>query len=149
MTVRSRLRRWLRVRVLVRERVLRIQKRSCGHDTISEIEAQGRTRAAKAVRGSTSGRPIMVALDVLGRRWTLRIIWELRDGPLGFRELQARCDAMSSSVLRARLVELVAEGLVEQGDDGYGLTRIGAQLRTAIDPLTRWAERWRAAQAPA
>jgi DNA-binding HxlR family transcriptional regulator len=89
----------------------------------------------------------MVALDVLGRRWALRIIWELRDGPLGFRELQARCDAMSSSVLRARLVELVDEGLVEQGDDGYQLTKIGAQLRAAIDPLTRWAERWRAAQA--
>jgi DNA-binding HxlR family transcriptional regulator len=86
----------------------------------------------------------MVALDVLGRRWALRIIWELRDGPLGFRELQARCDAMSSSVLRARLVELVDEGLVEQGDEGYGLTKIGAQLRTAIEPLTRWAERWRA-----
>ena len=33
-----------------------------------------------AVRGSRTGRPIMALLDLLGRRWTLRIIWELRDG---------------------------------------------------------------------
>ena len=84
----------------------------------------------------------MVALDLLGRRWTLRILWELRDGPLGFRELQARCDGMSSSVLRTRLVELVDAGLVEQGD-AYALTKIGRELGTAIDPLTKWANRWR------
>ena len=86
----------------------------------------------------------MVALDVLGRRWTLRILWELRDGPLGFRDLQARCDGMSSSVLRTRLVELVDEGLVEQGDT-YALTRIGAELGDAIDPLSKWASRWQRA----
>lgn len=83
----------------------------------------------------------MVALDLLGRRWTLRVLWELRDGPLGFRELQARCDRMSSSVLRTRLVELVGAGLVRQ-DGAYGLTPIGAELREAIAPLTHWAERW-------
>jgi DNA-binding HxlR family transcriptional regulator len=86
----------------------------------------------------------MAALDLLGRRWTLRIMWELRDGPLGFRQLQARCDGMSSSVLRTRLVELVDEGLVHQHEDGYGLTRIGRELGDAIDPLSRWAKRWRA-----
>lgn len=85
----------------------------------------------------------MAALDVLGRRWTLRIMWELRDGPLGFRQLQARCDDMSSSVLRTRLVELVDEGLVEQTGEGYGLTPIGGELGEAIKPLTGWAERWR------
>ena len=95
------------------------------------------------VRGSTTGRPIMAALDLLGRRWTLRVLWELRDGPLGFRELQARCDGMSSSVLRTRLVELVDEGLVVQDAEGYRLTRLGSELGTAIEPLSEWATRWR------
>lgn len=85
----------------------------------------------------------MVALDLLGRRWTLRILWELRDGPLGFRALQARCDAMSSSVLRKRLVELIEHGLVEQRD-AYLLTEEGQALGDAIGPLTTWANRWRA-----
>jgi DNA-binding HxlR family transcriptional regulator len=84
----------------------------------------------------------MVALDLLGRRWTLRIMWELRSGPLGFRQLQAHCDGMSSSVLRTRLVELVEEGLVEHNDQDYGLTSIGDELGHAIRPLTGWAERW-------
>lgn len=84
----------------------------------------------------------MVALDLLGRRWTLRILWELREGPLGFRDLQARCDAMSSSVLRSRLVELEEYGLVRH-DGAYALTDDGRGLRAAIDPLTKWATRWR------
>jgi DNA-binding HxlR family transcriptional regulator len=85
----------------------------------------------------------MAALDLLGRRWALRVMWELRAGPLGFRDLQARCDGMSSSVLRTRLVELVAEGLLVQDGTGYGLTPIGAELGEAIAPLSAWAERWK------
>lgn len=84
----------------------------------------------------------MSALDLLGRRWALRIMWELRAGPLGFRDLQARCDAMSSSVLRTRLVELVDEGLLVQDGTDYRMTPIGAELGEAIAPLSAWAERW-------
>jgi DNA-binding HxlR family transcriptional regulator len=95
------------------------------------------------VRGSRTGRPVMAALDLLGRRWTLRILWELRDGPLGARELRRRCDDVSPSVLYARLAELREATLVEQQDDGtYGLTRIGARLRSAIEPLDHWAKDW-------
>ena len=95
------------------------------------------------VRGSRTGRPIMAALDLLGRRWALRIIWELRDGPLGFRPLQQRCDRMSSSVLRVRLSELESAGLVQRADQtDYALTPIGLKLITAIRPLTNWANAW-------
>lgn len=97
----------------------------------------------RTVRGSTSGRPIMAALDLLGRRWTLRIMWELRTGPSGFRELQQRCDAMSSSVLRQRLVELEEARLVRRTDDGRTeLTRLGRDLGVAVEPLSGWAQRW-------
>ncbi|HYD09229.1 MAG TPA: helix-turn-helix domain-containing protein [Acidimicrobiales bacterium] len=85
----------------------------------------------------------MVALDLLGRRWALRVLWELRDGPVGFRELRGRCDEMSSSVLRTRLVELIVARLVAQDDDArYALTDLGRDLGTSIRPLLRWAERW-------
>jgi DNA-binding HxlR family transcriptional regulator len=83
----------------------------------------------------------MAAFDLLGRRWTMRVLWELRDGPVGFRELRARCDAMSSSVLRTRLVELMDAGLVRQ-DEAYELTELGRALGVAIEPMLRWAERW-------
>ncbi|HEY6472148.1 MAG TPA: helix-turn-helix domain-containing protein [Acidimicrobiales bacterium] len=95
------------------------------------------------VRGSTTGRPLMAALDLLGRRWALRMLWELRAGPLGARALRERCDNMSSSVLYERLNELRAAKLVDQQDDGtYALTQLGRDLGEAIAPLQRWAERW-------
>jgi DNA-binding HxlR family transcriptional regulator len=115
--------------------------------------ARNRSTAAPlpgaAVRGSTSGRPLMAALDLLGRRWALRVLWELRDGPLGFRALQAACDGMSSSVLRDRLRELSAAALVQRGgDESYALTALGVELGTALSPLSRWAERWGEQLAP-
>ncbi|MEU8307248.1 hypothetical protein AB0C84_27175 [Actinomadura sp. NPDC048955] len=61
-------------------------------------------KPGRPVRGSSGGRPLMAALDLFGRRWTLRIVWKLQDAPLGFRTLQQRCDDMSSSVLRHRLL---------------------------------------------
>jgi len=93
-------------------------------------------------RGSDSGRPIMALLDLLGRRWALRTIWELRDGPLLFRSLQERCDGMSSSVLNQRLRELRAAGILEGGDGGYRLTSEGERLLDAFPPINDWAERW-------
>jgi DNA-binding HxlR family transcriptional regulator len=97
----------------------------------------------RPVRGSTTGRPLMAAMDLLGRRWSLRILWELRDGPVGARALRERCDGMSSSVLYERLGELRGAGLLEQDDDGaYRLTGLGADLGRALAPLSAWAERW-------
>ena len=86
----------------------------------------------------------MAALDLLGRRWALRVLWELRDGtPLSFRELRERCDSMSTSVLNQRLAELREAGLVDAGEGGgYLLTRSGRELKDAITPLDAWAKRW-------
>jgi DNA-binding HxlR family transcriptional regulator len=95
------------------------------------------------VRGSRTGRPIMAALDLLGRRWALRILWELRDGSLGFRALQERCDGLSPTVLNTRLSELRAAGLVEQDENrAHRLTSLGEDLGDAIAPLRAWSVRW-------
>ena len=85
----------------------------------------------------------MAALDLLGRRWSLRILWELRDGPVGARSLRERCDAMSSSVLYERLDELTTAGLVTRTEEGsYVLTALGESLGEALAPLDAWARRW-------
>ena len=96
-----------------------------------------------AVRGSRTGRPIMALLDLLGRRWTLRIAWELRDGPLTSRALRTACDDASPTVMQARLSELREAGLVELlAGDGYCLTPLGRELMESFLPLHRFAERW-------
>ncbi len=102
-------------------------------------------RPGRPVRGSTTGRPLMAALDLLGRRWALRVLWELRDGPVGARDLRDRCDGMSSSVLYERIRELSAAGLIyRDADDRYQLTAIGQSLSAAIAPLDKWADSWAA-----
>ncbi|MFF3912392.1 winged helix-turn-helix transcriptional regulator [Streptomyces sp. NPDC001852] len=100
-------------------------------------------RPGRPVRGSATGRPLMAALDLFGRRWALRILWELHEGPIGFRTLQQRCDDMSSSVLRQRLRELTEAGLVTQQDGTeYSLTPLGTEAHSALRPLVRWSSRW-------
>jgi DNA-binding HxlR family transcriptional regulator len=85
----------------------------------------------------------MAALDLLGRRWSLRVLWELRDGPIGARALRDRCDGMSPSVLYERLAELRDAGLVAKNDDQhYELTGIGRSLGAALEPLDRWSRQW-------
>ncbi|PAY08727.1 MULTISPECIES: winged helix-turn-helix transcriptional regulator [Bradyrhizobium] len=98
--------------------------------------------ARPGVRGSRSGRPIMALLDLLGRRWTLRIVWELREGALTSRALRAACDEVSPTILQTRLTELREAGFVELTDDGYGLTALGRELFATFTPLNRFAERW-------
>ena len=94
--------------------------------------------------GSTSGRPIMALLDLLGRRWALRVIWELRASRAPtFRDLQARCEGVSSSVLAERLRELGEAGIVTHAGGGYILTDQGNELLTLLLPLDSWASTWR------
>ena len=97
---------------------------------------------AKRVRGSSTGRPIMVLLDLLGRRWTLRLVWELRDQPRRFRELQDLIGA-SPTIINTRLSELREAKLVElETERGYRLTALGRELLKLMLPLHLWSEKW-------
>jgi len=103
----------------------------------------GTPRPGAKVRGSHSGRPVMALLDLLGRRWALRVLWELRDGPLTFRALQDACEGVSPSVLNDRLRELRESGLVVRHErGGYGLTSAAEELGALLLPLDAWSRRW-------
>jgi DNA-binding HxlR family transcriptional regulator len=96
------------------------------------------------VRGSRTGRPVMALLDLLGRRWALRVLWELREEPAAtFRDLQVRCGNVSSSVLNQRLRELRDGGIIAIGHPtGYELTDEGRDLLRALAPIGDWASQW-------
>jgi DNA-binding HxlR family transcriptional regulator len=88
-------------------------------------------------------RPVMELLDVLGRRWALRVVWELRgDQGLTFRELRSRCGNLSSSVLTDRVRELTEAGIVGRDEAGYVLTTRGRELLELLLPLDAWARKW-------
>lgn len=97
---------------------------------------------ATRVRGSRTSRPIMVLLDLLGRRWALRIIWDLREEPRRFRELQ-KAIAASPTIVNTRLAELREAGLVTLDEaSGYRLTPLGRELLRLFLPLHVWSEKW-------
>lgn len=88
----------------------------------------------------------MALLDLLGRRWALRIIWELRAGPQTSRALRAACGGVSPTVLHDRMLELRDAMLVElEEPSGYALTPLGRQLLEKFLPLVNWSESWAAA----
>ena len=100
-----------------------------------------------SVRGSRTGKPVMALLDLLGRRWALRVVWELRRAPLKSRELREACGGVSPTVLSDRTRELREAGLVELEEPaGYALTPLGRELLERFLPLVEWSERWASAK---
>jgi DNA-binding HxlR family transcriptional regulator len=87
-----------------------------------------------------SEKAVDSVLDLLGRRWALRLVWELRRSTLSFSELRERT-GISPSVLTARLRELVAADVLER-DNGrrYRLSGRGRELARILYELNRWAE---------
>ncbi len=99
--------------------------------------------ATTSVRGSATGRPIMRLLDLLGRRWALRLCYELREGPVAFSELEVRCERISPSVLSSRLRELTEAKILDVDDDGaYVMTREGRAIGKVLAELDRRAKSW-------
>ena len=99
-------------------------------------------------RNPKSTRPIMLLLDLMGRRWTLRILWELHQQPgQTFRSLRERCADISPSVLNTRLTDLREARLIT-AEDGYSLTAEGKQLGCLMMPLYHWAEGHFGGEAP-
>ena len=100
-------------------------------------------KPGKPVRGSKSGAPIMALFDLLGRRWSMGVLWTLCErGPATFRELQGYCETISPSVLNARLKELREARLVELSKEGYAPTKLGRALFAHLSPLGGWAKVW-------
>jgi len=98
------------------------------------------TTRTRVKRSREVSRPFGETLDLLGRRWALRILWQLGSATLTFRELQAACGNPSPSVLQRRLHELRALGIVEHVPrQGYRLSLRGAELEPLMVRLERWS----------
>jgi DNA-binding HxlR family transcriptional regulator len=85
----------------------------------------------------------MALLDLLGRRMTLRVLWELAQVEHGmtFRALQAAAET-NPSVLNTRLKELRAAAIVLHDEAGYRLSAEGRTLLRLMLPLSTWADAW-------
>jgi DNA-binding HxlR family transcriptional regulator len=89
------------------------------------------------------------AFELLGKRWTGLIIRVLLDGPKRFKEISALIPSLSDRMLAERFKELEAAGILVRRvypetpvRIEYELTEKGRALRTVMDELQKWAERW-------
>ena len=96
----------------------------------------------KPVRGSKTGVPIMALFDLLGRTWTMGVLWQLQNGPYTFRELQEKCESISPSILNSRIKDLREAKIVERTLHGYQLSERGNNLVEIIRPLGKWSRKW-------
>lgn len=91
---------------------------------------------------SGTRRPIMLLLEALGKRWALRVLWELKAGRLTFRQLQENCGRISPTVLNRRLQELKELNFIDHDGQGFGLTEQGTELGTHLLTLNKFAAKW-------
>jgi DNA-binding HxlR family transcriptional regulator len=100
--------------------------------------------------------PIARSLEVVGERWTIRIVRELvRLGPRKFQDFQQALPGISSNTLSARLKRLEDAGVVERRfyeqhppRAEYLLTERGEELGPVLNALSAWGRR-HTRQAPA
>ena len=90
----------------------------------------------------------MALFDLLGKRWAMGVIWQLRKGPATIRALQEACESISPAVLNSRLKELREAKLVCTTNDGYALTDMGVELSLLLEPFGAWAITWAMEVAP-
>jgi DNA-binding HxlR family transcriptional regulator len=112
-----------------------------------------RSRAERRAAAQRSECAATQALNVLGQKWVLRIIRALGERTQRFCELQDALGGANSATLSQRLKLLEDEGLIDRRMIStlppwveYSLTEKGADLRSAIVGIDRWAERWGSAQ---
>ncbi|MBD0837541.1 winged helix-turn-helix transcriptional regulator [Streptomyces sp. TRM68416] len=90
---------------------------------------------------------IDAAMDVIGGKWKVLILWALHLRPYRFGELRRELPGVTEKVLAAHLRELEADGIVHREDYDevpprveYSLTPKGVTLNAALEPLGAWGK---------
>ncbi|HZR91347.1 MAG TPA: helix-turn-helix domain-containing protein [Gaiellaceae bacterium] len=90
--------------------------------------------------------PGHACFELLGRKWTAQIVWALLDGPRRFSVLLGAVTGVSDKMLKRRLNELEAAGIVTRTQHAeipprveYALTPAGLALESVIVEMERWS----------
>jgi DNA-binding HxlR family transcriptional regulator len=85
------------------------------------------------------------ALDVVGGKWKVLILWPLKTAPRRFGELRRGVPGISEKMLIQHLKEMELDGIVTRTDHkevpprvDYALTPFGESLCDALTPLCEW-----------
>lgn len=94
------------------------------------------------------GSTVRTAIDLIGGKWSMLILWELLREECRYAELQRRVVGISQKVLSSELKALVRADLVEREvapttppQVTYRLTAEGRSLDVVFDVLHGWGSR--------
>lgn len=89
--------------------------------------------------------PVLAALNVIGGKWRIPILWKLADTPLRYNELKRQLAGITNIMLTRSLKELEEYGLIyrQQLSDipphvEYSLTPQGEKLIPAMQIIKEW-----------
>ena len=89
--------------------------------------------------------PVRAALDVIRGRWKPSILFELKDHPRRFSEMQAAMPGITAQALSVQLRQLEADGIVSRAvypeipvRVEYELSEFGRTLADVMDQLEVW-----------
>lgn len=93
--------------------------------------------------------PVAMAAEILSTRWTIVLLRELIAGSTRFNDLRRGVPRMSPALLSQRLKDLEKAGIVEKISSAtersaheYRLTEAGQDLRSVIESIGVWGQRW-------
>ncbi|UZI29071.1 winged helix-turn-helix transcriptional regulator [Streptomyces sp. VB1] len=88
---------------------------------------------------------IDAAMDVIGGKWKVLILWALNERTCRFGELRRAVTGVTEKVLSSHLKELEDDGIVHREVYAevpprveYSLTPLGLSLNAALEPLGQW-----------
>ena len=91
--------------------------------------------------------PVATAVALIGGKWKLLILRNLKARPWRFNEMQRDLDGISQKVLTDSLRQMIDDGLVYRHDFGemppkveYGLTELGRRMLPIIDALAAFGD---------
>ena len=86
--------------------------------------------------------PVATAVSLIGGKWKLLIIRNLKERPWRFNELQRDIEGISQKVLTDSLRQMIDDGLVYRHDYQeippkveYGFTELGKEMQPILDAL--------------
>lgn len=91
--------------------------------------------------------PIALTMNMIGGKWKILILWNLKSGPVRFGDLKYGVDGISDKMLAQSLRELQADGLIKRKSYPqipprveYNLTGSGWSLMRIVDSINDWGE---------
>lgn len=96
----------------------------------------------------TENCPITSTMLVIGGRWKIIILWQLKDGALRYNEIRKAIPNISEKMLIQQLKELMQNGWVDKKDYNeippkteYCLTQIGKSFVPILESIYNWGIR--------